>query len=408
VEFKRFKVISGGQLSVMKQPKWGPIFLALGIFIIFMIPFVLYVNRQINKSVSVENLAPNLDDRKYDGLVIEEKALATNKFFYIFDSSNLSNTDSPYHPSSLFKRKKGFIPYLVGESGLSTIHHILKIVDLGHSIRGQKIVFLVEPLYFITDNPHSYLIDRGFSPLHVYYFIFESQMNRKLKSEIAKSLLKSEKFYGDPVLMCLLRNLSKKNPNKSIKELIEPIGYGIFNFLEQIDRINAYQLIIAHQSAYKPNVPNRALNWNDLMKRAEKDGQKACQSNNFSIDDFRYNEHIRYHLNSSRNEAKNKKYLSLEQIQDFQLLLDVCKEFNLKPLFIIMPVNGFWYDYTGLPKKVRYQFRNQITQMIQKAGFEYADFSSHEYEKYFLRDTKHIGWKGWVYIDQAMDRFYHQ
>jgi D-alanine transfer protein len=70
-------------------------------------------------------------------------------------------------------------------------------------------------------------------------------------------------------------------------------------------------------------------------------------------------------------------------------------------------MNGFWSDYTGVPKKVRNQCYIQIKQMIQKTGFEYVDFSGHEYERYFLHDTQHIGWKGWVYIDQAMDRFYH-
>jgi D-alanine transfer protein len=392
----------------MKQPKFGPVFLALGLFIIFMIPYVFYVNRQVNKAVHIDDLAANLDDRKYDGLIIEKKALASNLFFYIFDSSNLSNTDSPYHPSSLFKGREEFIPYLVGESGISTIHHILKIVDLGNAIRNRKIVFLVEPLYFITGNPHSYKIDRGFSALHVYHFLFKSQMNRNLKTEIAKSLLKSGKFYGDPILMCLLRNVTKKHPNKIIQEFIGPIGYGILVFLEQMDRINAYQLIISQHSTPTQTVQNGELIWNDLMMRAEKDGEKACQSNDFSISDSRYNEHIRYHLNSSRNEAQNNKFLSLGQLNDFQVLLTLCKEFDLKPLFIIEPVNGFWYDYMGLPKKVRYQFDSQITRMIRKAGFSYADFSSHEYEKYFLRDTKHIGWKGWVYIDQAMDRFYHQ
>ncbi|MCY8210741.1 hypothetical protein MOC18_04865, partial [Bacillus spizizenii] len=25
---------------------------------------------------------------------------------------------------------------------------------------------------------------------------------------------------------------------------------------------------------------------------------------------------------------------------------------------------------------------------------------------YFMKDTIHIGWKGWVYVDKAIDEFY--
>ena len=38
-------------------------------------------------------------------------------------------------------------------------------------------------------------------------------------------------------------------------------------------------------------------------------------------------------------------------------------------------------------------------------GFTYADYSEHEYDPYFMRDTIHIGWKGWVYLDEDMQKF---
>jgi len=37
-----------------------------------------------------------------------------------------------------------------------------------------------------------------------------------------------------------------------------------------------------------------------------------------------------------------------------------------------------------------------------------ADFSDKEYEKYFLKDIMHMGWKGWVYFDEAVFNFYNQ
>ena len=36
-----------------------------------------------------------------------------------------------------------------------------------------------------------------------------------------------------------------------------------------------------------------------------------------------------------------------------------------------------------------------------------ADFSQEEYEPYFLYDTQHLGWKGWLDVTQACIRFEH-
>jgi len=32
-------------------------------------------------------------------------------------------------------------------------------------------------------------------------------------------------------------------------------------------------------------------------------------------------------------------------------MLDILKEAGAKPLFVIIPVNGAYYDYTGFPSK---------------------------------------------------------
>lgn len=43
--------------------------------------------------------------------------------------------------------------------------------------------------------------------------------------------------------------------------------------------------------------------------------------------------------------------------------------------------------------------------MRRGLGVAYADFSSCEYEKYFLCDTVHPGWIGWVRIEHAVYDF---
>ncbi|MFE7150388.1 D-alanyl-lipoteichoic acid biosynthesis protein DltD, partial [Heyndrickxia sporothermodurans] len=105
---------------------------------------------------------------------------------------------------------------------------------------------------------------------------------------------------------------------------------------------------------------------------------------------------------------KKKKFAESKEYKDFQMVLDLLKEKGAKPLFVTLPVNGKWYDYTGFPKEGRTAFYKKIKKQVEAAGFPIADYSGHEYDPYFLKDTIHIAWKGWVYMDKAMENHWKQ
>ncbi|MFV5916756.1 D-alanyl-lipoteichoic acid biosynthesis protein DltD, partial [Bacillus cereus] len=60
----------------------------------------------------------------------------------------------------------------------------------------------------------------------------------------------------------------------------------------------------------------------------------------------------------------------------------------------------------GFPKERREAYYKKVHEQIEKAGYPIADFSNHEYDKYFLKDHMHLGWKGWIYIDEVIQQFY--
>lgn len=44
--------------------------------------------------------------------------------------------------------------------------------------------------------------------------------------------------------------------------------------------------------------------------------------------------------------------------------------------------------------------------MLDEAEVDYVDLSGHDYDKYYLRDVMHLGWKSWVEVDRALCEFY--
>ncbi len=110
--------------------------------------------------------------------------------------------------------------------------------------------------------------------------------------------------------------------------------------------------------------------------------------------------------NSGYNTERGQTFDQAEsEYADLQAFLDVCADAGLEPLVVVIPLHGAWYDHEGVTQDVRDYFYQSVRSICDDAGVAYADFSSCEYEKYFLCDTVHPGWKGWVRIEHAVYDF---
>jgi D-alanine transfer protein len=94
------------------------------------------------------------------------------------------------------------------------------------------------------------------------------------------------------------------------------------------------------------------------------------------------------------------------EYSDFQLVLEQLASVHAKPLFIIPPVNKKWSEYTGLSLQMLEGFSKKITYQLKEQGFtNIADFTKDASVPYFMSDTIHLGWLGWLSADQYIRPF---
>ena len=80
---------------------------------------------------------------------------------------------------------------------------------------------------------------------------------------------------------------------------------------------------------------------------------------------------------------------------------------DLEVLFVHVPMHGQWYDYTGFTAERRQEYYENVRQIVGQYGnVQLLDLTDQEYEPYFLCDTMHLGWKGWLAVDRAIVEFY--
>jgi poly-D-alanine transfer protein DltD len=92
-----------------------------------------------------------------------------------------------------------------------------------------------------------------------------------------------------------------------------------------------------------------------------------------------------------------------------ELTLAELQELGAQTLLVGIPLNGRYFDYWGVSKTARATYYDKLSQLGRKYGAKVVTFQDHEYDRYFFYDFvgDHASVEGWVYIDQALDEFYH-
>ncbi|MGG3470716.1 D-alanyl-lipoteichoic acid biosynthesis protein DltD [Neobacillus pocheonensis] len=387
----------------MKKPLFSPILIAfLVLAIIIAIP-----NKWIEKFIPktrVTQAATELNPFMFQGKYIQQNMLENQHYLPIYGSSELARLDR-FHPANYFKEtKEGFTPFLVGRGGTESLIHLLNFAEHTKDLKGKKLVFVLSPQWFQprgTDESH---FVPNYSSLQGYDFALNQTIDPVIKKKAIMRLLTFSPIENDPILSTLLKaEMTNDTMTKREAALLRPLAIAYRNLLIKKDLYYTLAGGISHKRDINAKVRDKS--WGQLEVQAEKMGVHNSTNNHFYINNYQYNK-IKKMVPSLRNSKVDASYGVSPEYSDFQLVLDLLKESGAKPLFISVPVNGTWYDYTGFPLQGRKSYYTRIKNQIESEGFQIADFSNHEYDPYFMKDTIHIGWKGWVYTDKAIKDFY--
>lgn len=402
----------------MIQRRRGAILFAFSLFILTL-GSILPVGRMLLdhyafKPGVIQAIAGSQTPVAFQGLIFQEKALTSSDILPVYGSSEFS-AESEFHPTKLYYGKPdGFVPFLIGRGGSQSLVHVLSLAAQGDTLHNKKVMVILSPQWFETGGITPQYLDQNFSPLQTYQILYDSNLSAGVKQQLSKRLLEFPEVVNKyPILAKNLayhaRNVSLKQP---VQILVNAAGRIEWWGLQVQDLYNTATFIplvnknVIAQNAHNP-VP-KAPDWANLMEKAQKQGRESTGNNSWGILNSYYSKYIEPELAQKAGSQRKERLYPSPEYQDLQLLMQVLQEQKAKAMFVIVPVNGFWYDNTGFSHQEREAYYTRIKKMIGQNGFEVADFSQHEYDRYFLQDIMHLGWKGWVSVDQEMDQFYHQ
>ncbi len=368
-----------------------------------------------------EEIGSGTDDLKIQGIHLLKESAKREDNVIVYGSSELRTEYISTHPANFFAGKRtGFQVNLIGRGSCQSIIHAMSIAASGDSLKGAPVVLITSPQSYVEGGITPDMFFANFSKQQYITIMYDSDVSDNVKTRLSKRVVEMlgryDSEFGKLSGYDDIRALAKMGASENFvanvgKAVTAP--YFLFERLmaDNRDMIKSAQLI--NKTANYNKAPlSKEIDWKKESLAAEQIAKQETTNNDFGMRNDDYKKNVGNHLNRFENRDKNLSYSNSVEYSDLKLLLDICVEKGIRPMFVSVPLHGEWSDYTGFTKERRKDYYNKVEGTVApycaKYGFEYLDLSSYEYEKYFLCDTMHLGWKGWLKVNEEIDAYYHR
>ena len=367
---------------------------------------------------SIHALAAPDFDQKDRGRALQAEAFRQPDLLPLYGSSELvvRQYEGPYHASDFFAAyPTGFTVFPVGRPGMASLIILQALASVGPDLHDKKVVISLSPTWFFfpgaTDRRH---YAGNFSHLHADRLVFSGDLSFDLKQQAARRLLQfPDTLEGDVLLRFALERLADGSPvNRAIYYAMLPLGE-MENLVGTLQDHWATLADSQRQADARPPArrDGRAPDWSGLLAQIDREAGRRADNNPFGFSNEIWDGNGGK-LTDQRNSHSDAEFLrSLQgavEWTDFDLLLRGLVELGARPLVLSMPIDGAFYDYTGVSAQARAVYYQGLRETTGRYGVPLLDFADHDNDKYFLIDPwSHLSRKGWIYFDRALDAFYH-
>lgn len=336
------------------------------------------------------------------------KANLNSNSIVVFGSSEFQHGQKTiYHPKAMF-RDFEFNPMLIGAGYYQSLEHAITLASIGENIQTKKVVLLLSPTWFKKQG----VVDTAFASRFSESSYMEMLKDNKISSQ-TKEYIKARTNKLLQVDSATLKRvdiynrvLLGENPTP-----MDELSYHVYEqFLMEKERQGVILQARLANLKSNQNISNQdeSIDWGKYMVKAELQGEKENQ-NPFYMTPMGYMKvKCKYNGISEKKASVKNCYVDSPEYDDLKCFLDICKQLDIEPLIVALPVNGYWYDHTGFPAETREKYYNNVKSITKEYGAEFADLSNEEYTKYFFEDSIHLGGKGWVTVNEILYSYYNE
>ena len=356
------------------------------------------------------SLASDDAEEKITGMWLVEQGAKADNSLLIFGSSELKTSDIVTHPANFFAGS-GLQVDLVGRGSCQSIIHALAIGAQGETLQNRQIVLITAPQSYVAEGIASDLFMANYSQQQLLDILADDSIPAEIKTylstrvqqlfddyEADTGLTPEEGSAGDLLSAAWA---SGKNP-----WYLNPYA-ALTRWLLHAKDLATSRSVVADYEDAAPVPLDLHFDYQKALDEAMAQAAEMVTNNDFTMQDSYYSTYIGARLDQMEGKDSNLSYSTSPEYDDLRCLLDLCKLWDLEVLFVHVPMHGAWNDYTGFDADRRAEYYDAVRGIVEAYdNVTLLDLTASEYEPYFLCDTMHLGWKGWLAVDRAIVEFY--
>lgn len=382
---------------------FGPVIcaLVLVVVVIYCYPQGRKHNYQTDKRNAVTLTTANFKSRINKTNALSNKE---HRFVPFFGSSEWLRFDA-LHPAVLAEKyDRNYRPYFIGQRGAASLNQYLGMQQMLPELKNGTAVYVLSPQWFTKKGYNSAAFQQFFSNDQLSSFLNQNEADENseyaakrilemkpqiaMKSQLSKVAKGQELNAFDKTYVQFLAEINKRED-------------ALFSPFAAPNNANYDKKVLP----YLKELPDE-FSYEALDQVAVRDAEEHTKSNSFGIDDRFYKKRLSKKIGKLKGFQEHLSYEVSQEYGDLQLVLNQFAKSKTNVIFVIPPVNSKWMAYTGLNQEMYDATVSKIRYQLESQGFtNIADFSKDGNQAYFMQDTIHMGWKGWVAFDKAVDPF---
>ncbi len=364
----------------------------------------------------IHAMASRVTDQMTIGEAWQRAAFRQPDLLVIYGSSELLQQPGPYQAMRFFHTyPTGFETVEIARSGINSLNLAQDLAAVGPDLRGKNVVISFTPTVFLPIVAGQSTYDGNFSQLHADEFIFSSLLGWDLKQVTAKRMLQYPKtLVKDPILhFALDRLVGNSFWDHLLYSAALPLGELEIFVLRLEDHWNVLNFIWTNPKlttavSRKPETPD----WTSLAVRAEAQYKLESNNNTYGIENKIWTTKISPIVANGPSKTSEKDFVTHIQTSqewgDLEILLQTLNELGAEPLLLSRPFNGMFWDTQGVSAQDRMIYYDKLESIAARYKVAVVDYRDHDEDQYFSIDSSsHTSPKGWIYVDQTLDEFFH-
>ncbi len=332
------------------------------------------------------------------GMALQRAAFEQPDLLPIYGSSELERS-VPDRASIFFKSEPtGFAVFPVGKAGTTCINIQQKLASVGSAARGRKAVILISPGWFFAAGIEGRFYEGNFSIQQASALIFNKRLSAGLKHDTAIQLLRRPSTLAkNPTLDFAVHRLAAGGRvNRLLYDLALPLGKVQDEIYRAQDACEVATLGRRQPPFIVSYEPER-LPWPKLLADSAAGAHRTDKL-----------ERVWPTTEPFTDSGFRQVMSSAQEWTDFDLLLRTVDELRIDPLLVCIPPDATYFKEQGICRKTLHQFLHRLKEVSRHHNGQLVTFEDHlDDPAFFLDHHDHLSLKGWMYVNQAIDAFFH-